>query len=495
MYGQERLNPHYVLRYGWTKEFFEHFSPLQYRNIELPLTLVRNFHVFIRPIVNTHLSDDNFVRHMKKKHQMLTVRNAQQVLQRMPNVVRDLSKVPGRNTIVMPAIMIQFALEQFPETPVIITISNKRDKIALENKNLPPHFTVFDIYKERKKFELSETEITKLKRVANRLLRKKKQHIVFGQPRFKKWLYKHLIEAQMMVKCLHHLIINRPVGVTVDHVEIVNPGTTLSLLAATYNLPFINVPQVLISDRSLIPTRASHYLIWGENYEKWLLKRGIPSSKISIVGNLKFEYAAKAKTRSREPVRHLLRIPDEHLVVTFTTQPFSFAEQVNKNLIQWIGTASQSLPLTVIIRAHPYDPFDYCSLLSNQTNIKISPPKIDLHDLFKETDFMLTISSNTAIEAALYKKGILVLQPELPYDYEHHNNDFNAHLARARAGPVIRNSLQLRQEFDALLKNPQHRKQVVEQGQLFLKNTIAQKGPPSVLVRRFIQLLLHEKQI
>lgn len=87
-------------------------------------------------------------------------------------------------------------------------------------------------------------------------------------------------------------------------------------------------------------------------------------------------------------------------------------------------------PLTVIIRAHPYDPFDYCSLLSNQTNIKISPPKIDLHDLFKETDFMLTISSNTAIEAALYKKGILVLQPELPYDYEHHNNDFNAHLAR-----------------------------------------------------------------
>lgn len=493
MYGQEKLNRHFILRYGLTKEFFEHFSPLKVKNIELPLTMVRNFHVWIRPIVNENLSNGRYVRHLQKKHHLFTAKDTQLALRRTPKVLRDLSKSPERKAVVMPAILIQFALDQFPQTPMIITVSNRRDKKALENRRLPAHFTVFDLYKEMKKLTLTKEETTNLKRKATRLLRIQQQHLVFGRPDFRKWLYKRLIKAGMMVKCLHHFIIEQPIGVIVDHVEIVNPGTTLSLLAAKYNLPFLHLPQVLISDRSLIPTRASHYLVWGGNYKKWISKRGIPPSKITMVGNLKFEYAAKAKSRAQGRVRQLLCIPDEHLVVTFTTQPFSFADQLNRNLIQWIRTSSRSLPITVIIRSHPYDRFDYHPLLSEQSNIKISPSNIGLHDLFRETDFVLTISSNTAIEAALYKKGILVLQPELSYDYEHHNNDFNAHLVRARAGPVIRNSLQLKKEFGALLKKSWYRKQVVEQGQLFLKNTIAQEGAPSVLVRRFIQDLLHRK--
>lgn len=493
MYGQEKLNRHFVLRYGLTKELFEHFRSLKCGKIELPLTLVRHFHIFIKPIVNAHLSDRYFVNKMRERHGLYTVRDAQRVLQRTPKIISDLSNIPERKTIVMPAILIQFALDQFPETPVILVISNKRDREALKNKRLPAHFTIIDFYKEVTKYAPTEEEVIRLRRRANRLIRKKKEHPVFGLPRFRKWFHERLIKALQMVKFLNHFIIEQPIGVIVDHVEIVNPGTTFSLLAAAYNLPFLNIPQVLISDRSLIPTRASHYLIWGENHKNWLLKRGIPDSKITLVGNLKFEYAIKTNKRSHKQVRQGLGIPDEHLLVTFTTQPFSFAKRLNKNLIRWIKKASCSLPLTVIIKPHPYDVFDYPSLLSNQSNIIISPSNVELHDLLSETDFVLTISSNTAIEAALYNKGILVLQPKLPYDYEHHNNDFNAHLAKAGAGPVIRNSVQLQKEFALLLKDPQYRKHVIAQGKGFLESTIAQRGTPSVLVRRYIQQLLHEK--
>ncbi|WP_183040914.1 hypothetical protein [Salipaludibacillus neizhouensis] len=44
-------------------------------------------------------------------------------------------------------------------------------------------------------------------------------------------------------------------------------------------------------------------------------------------------------------------------------------------------------------------------------------PGYKLFDLLKKSDYCMTISSTTAVEAAMFKKGIIVLQPKIPYEF------------------------------------------------------------------------------
>lgn len=59
--------------------------------------------------------------------------------------------------------------------------------------------------------------------------------------------------------------------------------------------------------------------------------------------------------------------------------------------------------------------------------------------MLSQIDCLMTISSNTAIEAALFAKPLLILQPNIPYHYQLSHNQINAHLAKAQAGEIINN--------------------------------------------------------
>lgn len=67
MYGDDRLNNHYILRYGLTHEFFQAFHQLTHSDIEIPLTLVRYFHIWIKPFVNAQRTNDQYVQKLQKK--------------------------------------------------------------------------------------------------------------------------------------------------------------------------------------------------------------------------------------------------------------------------------------------------------------------------------------------------------------------------------------------------------------------------------------------
>ncbi|RKL69101.1 hypothetical protein CR203_03425 [Salipaludibacillus neizhouensis] len=72
MYGNNIFNNNLVLRYSLTKEFFDSFKSLKYSSIELPLTMVKNFHNYIKGYVDTHHRNINLIIKMKKMHSFIS---------------------------------------------------------------------------------------------------------------------------------------------------------------------------------------------------------------------------------------------------------------------------------------------------------------------------------------------------------------------------------------------------------------------------------------
>lgn len=490
MYGKERLNNHEILKYGLTIEFCRTFNSLKYMDIELPYVLLRHFHVYIKPFVNKNLRNTAYVRRIQQKYRIYTMANVQNSLKSSTKKLRNLSKYSYRNTILMSGVFTSFALDQFTKNNVILVNANHHDdkaiKAALNGGQLPQNIEIFNFNEKLKKTIIPKKEVNKLLKQLKKILIANRKHKLFGTPMFKRWIYKNLFRSLRRIQALELLIRKKPIGVILDHVEITYPGNILSLIALKYNLPFLLAPQVLLTDRSVIPTRASKYLVWGNNYKNWFNKRGIKPSKIKVTGNLKFEYEKKVQLISKSDFIDTTKIPNDHLIITFTTQTFS--KKINYTIMNWIIKAVSSLPITVIIKPHPADSTDYTRYLK-YPNIKLAP-QTHVYNILRNSDFVMTISSNTAIEAATFNKGIIVLQPKIPYEYEHHNNDFNAFLVKSNAGLVAHNYKELRKHFEKLKKNKKFRETVVEKGQRFLSETLNTHITPSIMTRRIIQSYL-----
>src|SRR5690625_1637105 len=102
MYGSEKLNSHYILRFALTKEFFEAFAPLKYHGIELPLVITRAYHLFIQPILNQKLTDAPLVTELQQKHMLFQASDAQKALLRLPKPSRALLHDKQRKSILLP---------------------------------------------------------------------------------------------------------------------------------------------------------------------------------------------------------------------------------------------------------------------------------------------------------------------------------------------------------------------------------------------------------
>ena len=492
MYGDDKLNNHGILRYGLTLDYCETFSSLKYLDIELPLTLVRNFHIFIKTFVDNNLFNYNYINRLQEKYNINTVGDVQKALNHKQRQIKDLSKAPNRKTVLMPAALVTLALDQFSDAPILLMVHNHYDKTALKGQKLPGNLVKYSFARDLVRVKIPRTDIVNLQTQLKQIFLSVKTHDVFDTLEFKQWFEVLLTRMVKNVYFLDRLIRRSNIGVILDHFEITVPGNILSLLALKYNLPFIYAPQLLITDQSFIPTKASLYCAWGENYKQWMIKRGIEPTKIKITGNLRFEYAKNKIAISKKEFINLMNIPSDHFIITFTTQQFE--EKVNMEIMDWIEKfyySIQNIPITFVIRPHPSDHTDYTPFL-NISKIKLAPGQLDLFDTLKNSDFVMTVSSGTAIEAAILRKGIIVLQPSIPYHYDY-NNDFHSHLVKAKAGLNVYKDKDLAKYLTKIVTYEDFRNSAINQGQQFLNNTLELNYSPPVIIRQLIKNYLNKK--
>ena len=484
MYSSNELNNHLILRYGLTKEFFDKFSSLKYSDIELPLTMIYAYHFkVIQPIVNMNLTNQSYLR--KKNYPFQSFKDIQKQLYRTPQCSKNLANNLKRKTVLLPGRFLPFALKELQNESVILLISTRNDANTIKsNSPLPSNFKVFNLNKSVNKAKIPKRIFDTQINMANKLINNHAEHEVFGTNNFRVMLQKHLIKSIKQIYVLQALVVKNGVKIIIDHNEYTSPGNILSLLAHKFNLTFINVQYFLTSDVSIIPSRAAYYCVWGDYTKKWLEERGIAGNHVIPVGSLRFEFQnIPSKLKSHNEFTNKLKLSKSNLIFSFFTQDYS--EKVNHSIMKWILKIVNLLPVSIVIKPHRRDKLDYSKY--QHKNIVIATPDLHLYDVIKNTDFILTISSNVAIEAAMYKKGILILQPEIEYDYRYNYNDYYRHLAKADAGYVVNDYNDLSLALSKLINNKEDRENLVQKGQIFLNNTLDLTSSPSSQIKKIIQ--------
>lgn len=496
MYGKETLNNHQIIKYGLTKEFFQAFHLLKYLDIELPLIMHRKYSIYIQPFINKQLYNLEYIKNSQKKHQLKSIADVQKELARNPRSIIDLENKNKRTAILLDCSLVKFALDKLKNRQVVLIAKNKKEAVGLQKIKLPKNFKVVNLKGIISKQAVPSEKLVNLFKILSKIIRLHSGHEIFGKKFFNNWLIKNLIYSVNLLSAFDFIIRTYGVKAIMDINEYTEKGTALALLAKKYNLPYINIPQDLIADLSLIPSRASYYFVWGENYKKWLVKRGIDPKSIKITGNLRFEYQDTKPHITREKLLYDLKIPPDHQIFLFTTQ--SLPEKVNKIVMNWIiytANSVKNLPVTFVIKPHPGDKSNYQMYLENK-RVRLLSKQYPLYDILNNCDFVLTISSTTAIEAALLNKRIIVLQPSIPYMQARNTNAFHSHLVQAAAGPAIYNRKQLKECVEKILKDEKYRINTYYQGQKFLSNTLPVKDgrTPSKMVLNAMDEVINKKK-
>ncbi|MDW7650510.1 MAG: hypothetical protein SCK29_12010 [Bacillota bacterium] len=485
MLGGDEINKHYLLRYGLTKDFFETFSSLKCKNIELPLLLIRNFHNYIRPVVDRNLTNNSLAEELQSRHGFTSAKDIQNALARVPMKQEDFSLVPSENSILTIMKYYPFVRKHFPHNHVtVITTRNLNGRFKVKN---PSNFSIFNYPKKMRETVVPQETLQLLAKQADFILSQQREHVVFGRPGFRKWFQSRLISAVKIVTVLDELIVKNRPRVIIDHTELTNPGTALSLLAVKYNVPFVNVPYYLLSDKSVLPTRAAYHCVWGKIHKNWLVQRGVPADKIIPVGSLRLTGITKGRFISRSELCRRLKIPEESLIITFLMQPFPGT--VNKKLLLWIQRAARDLRIVVIVKYHPLDKARY--VVPSHAKMTPVPRNMPLYDVLNSTDLVMTVSSTAAIEAALFGKGIIVLQPEMPYHYHFGYNNFSSFLKKATAGPAVHSAAELRGLFRRVSAKKNLCRALNRKTQAFLSNALEERNAsPGHSLAEFIRKII-----
>lgn len=494
MFGQTELTPLNILKYGLTKEFFEQFSLLKYDGIEIAPVLMRYFHSYIREFVQGNYLHEDYVKKVQERNNLFTIVDAQKALLCLPEPKKYGIRSAEKKGILMTTPYLDFAVDHLAEYTAVVLLLNERDRELVKIKRLPGHIRVYDLYKEIAKVKIEENILETIFQQKKKILYKNRKHEIFGKQHFQTWLSdRRIVIAIQLIEFIKRLIYERNVALMLDHTEVINPGILFGLFSHKLNIPFILAPQLVMTDRSLIPTRATHYFVWGKNHREWLAKRGIAQERMVEGGNLRYYYQMKQDSVkvSRGRFRRIAKVPEEYRVVTYLTQSFPFGESFKTKLLQWIKYSVKDLPIIVIIRPHPADKYDYRTFVQKEEKFRfIQTEKISLYNVIRPSDAVMTISSNTALESLLLKKPLITLQPPLPVRYDVSDNDVHTYLARGKAGAVIHNKIELKKVLTQFVNDPQYRKKLIVQGQTFLKNTLNLEVEPPIVLKNMIQDLL-----
>ncbi|MGW6298653.1 UDP-N-acetylglucosamine 2-epimerase [Peribacillus butanolivorans] len=488
MYGEMEVNDYHLLKYSLLYDFFLYFSSVEIYGLPIAQCLVDKFLVHIQPFVDQNRGNQKLISKFRKQQLFQTMGDINQKLIAVENISTVTIK-KNKKSILLSDEYHAFAVDQLKEYQVTLygVLPNKHQK------NLPRQFESFLFRDEMMKIngQMVNQQKRLLKVQVDQMLSSSPPHYYFSTSLYKQWFLAACMGIIKWVYILEQLILKTRPIVIINPVEASVFGGILGLLSKKYQIPYINMPTMLIGDRSITPSRADYYFVWGKNQKNWLLRRKIKPEKITETGNIKYYYEMENHATTKESFYEKHNIPSNHKVFAFTSQPFL---NTNDELEQWMLDIPSSLPVTILIKKHRNDKYEY-PLLSKKKNVRILSNDVPLYELLSQIDCLMTISSNTAIEAALFAKPLLILQPNIPYHYQLSHNQINAHLAKAQAGEIINNVTDLIQAVKKVTTEQSYVDNLTKKGKKFLSETILTVDQAPILVKNKIEeIILKQSQ-
>ncbi|MBO1000258.1 CDP-glycerol glycerophosphotransferase family protein [Bacillus sp. SD075] len=483
MYGEIEVNDYHLLKYNLLYDFFHYFSSIKIYGLPLAQCLAAQFDVHIKPFIDKNRMNPDIISGLRKQNRFQTMGDIGRILLTFEKI-SPVTIPKNKNSILLSEDYYDFAVDQLKEYKV--TLFGVQDKV--QNNILPKQFEKYLFRNELSKLNnqvINQKQVL-IKAKVEHLLKAIPQHYYFSTSFFQHWLLKVCITSVKWVYILEQLILKSKPAVIIIPSEASIFGAILGLLSKKYKIPLINMPVFLIGDRTIIPSRADYYLLWGENQKQWFIKRKVKVDKLTEIGNLRFYYEMKGPVSSKEMFYQKFNIPYHHQILGFTSQPF---QSTNVQLEKWIEAIPKNFPVTILIKKHSGDKHEY-PLLSKNKNVKILSSDYPLYDFLHYINCLMTISSNTAIEAALLDKPLLILQPSIPYHYNFNNNQHHAHLAKAQAGEIIKSPEDLINVLTRVTTEPSYMDVLKKKGNKFLTETLKAVEQAPMLAKKKIQEII-----
>ena len=169
------------------------------------------------------------------------------------------------------------------------------------------------------------------------------------------------------------------------------------------------------------PVNADEYWAWGEMSKKQLIKFGVSSKKIHIVGTPIVQDVKPHKIISKQ-----IKIKKrKNIILALSTN----IKSKNLKMVKFFSNIKKfnsDLSYDYYVKIYPSLSVNECYWIKNTYNIDILPPTLSFDNFINTTDILLTDSSSVANEALYYKKkiGIIDIYPSI----QHNGKELNKYL-------------------------------------------------------------------
>ncbi|WP_188208227.1 glycosyltransferase family protein [Alkalibacillus aidingensis] len=282
---------------------------------------------------------------------------------------------------------------------------HKRDLIILRNQTNPKTSTPFQI-EQLNEFEKT-TQIKPYQRQLKQLFNKQTYHPVFSDTTFQQNLLNELSKIiptlQAAENFMKHISVSGFVLGSTNHLE----GRALALVARQHGIPTICMQHgIIASPLGYLPKLADFLAVYG-NYERNLyLNSGVPSENIKVIGHPRFDEINHPPQTNRRTFNRKLRIhpKQKNILIISHHEQFNDLESIMREL--------NNQPVNIIIkpRTHVKKLRTYSKRYSNVYLAK----GIQLYDLIRYADIVVSYESTVALEAMIASKPVFIWKQNSP---------------------------------------------------------------------------------
>ena len=244
------------------------------------------------------------------------------------------------------------------------------------------------------------------------------------------WLLEAFLPRMLnQVAVAMHIFENhRPVLIISPDVN--DPRTRIyCLLARLFNVPTLEVQFGGFYDLDSIEWRffiADHLAVTGDASRKIMLEHGISPERMTVTGSSRYDGFFSHPDEIVFRTKEKLKIPKEKTMVLFASQPYIYGAFSSDEarvvmidaLFQTVGNMDN---LCLVVKPHPIESSNQLKQLAkDKQNIFFVDKRLDIRDIIKESDALVTFLSATTFDALVMNKPTI----NLSFPGSYNNNLF-----------------------------------------------------------------------
>jgi hypothetical protein len=231
----------------------------------------------------------------------------------------------------------------------------------------------------------------------------------------------YFVELVKYIEVMRYMINREKVKIVVSWNDVLKFEKTVALLCKDLKIPTLVIQHgVTGHPMGYVPVTSDKMAVWGEIAKNWLVNHGVNSDKLVITGNPKFDdLSRKEIDPKKSTIYDELKLDSKKGVFVFATQPplVGFisreTEKANELVFRALLKAMEEFPdKQLVVKLHPIDDGKLVRRIAGEQKAKMNiviTKNVNLYDLLRVSDLLITIDSTVALEAMLLNKPVVLI--------------------------------------------------------------------------------------